>query len=61
MFTAIDVNLFSRSFAVELRLLAAILYMAAAVMLFIGLVYNPDNKTLATMTAELNERHAVKG
>ena len=59
-FTAIDVNLLSWEFAVELRTLVAILYMVAGVMMFIGLglVYNLDKKTLAKMTDELNARHA---
>ncbi len=63
VFTAIDVSLFSWDFAVELRTLVAVLYMVAGVMMFIGLglVYNLDKKTLATMTAELAARHgAVK-
>ncbi|MBR4080364.1 MAG: hypothetical protein IKK21_01090, partial [Clostridia bacterium] len=58
VFTSIDVNLLSWEFAVELRMLVAILYMVAGVMMFIGLglVYNLDKKTLATMTEELNQR-----
>ena len=62
VFTAIDVNLFTWDFAVELRTLVAILYMVAGVMMFIGLglVYNLDKKTLNKMTAELNERHVAK-
>ena len=62
VFTAIDVNLLSWDFAVELRTLVAILYMVAGVMMFIGLglVYNLDKKTLTVMTDELAARHAVK-
>jgi GPH family glycoside/pentoside/hexuronide:cation symporter len=54
-FTEIDVNLLSWDFAVELRTLVAILYLVAAVMMFIGLglVYNLDKKTLAQMNADL--------
>ncbi len=64
VFTAIDVNLLPWEFAVELRTLVAVLYMVAGVMMFVGLglVYNLDKKTLAKMTAELNDRReAVKG
>jgi len=63
VFTSIDVNLLSWDFALELRALIAILYMVAGVMMFIGLglVYNLDKKTLATMNAELRARHEVKG
>ena len=44
-----------------LRLLVAILYMVAGVMLFVGLglVYNLDKKTLATMNAELEARRGT--
>ena len=62
-FTAIDVTLLSWDFALELRTLVAVLYMVAAVMVFIGLglVYNLDKKTLAKMNEELSARHtAVK-
>jgi len=54
-FTAIDVNLLSWDFAIQLRSLVAILYMVAGVMLFVGLglVYNLDKKTLAKMNTEL--------
>ena len=57
-FTAIDVTLLGWDFAVWCRGLVAILYMVAGVMLFIGLglIYNLDKKTLATMTAELEAR-----
>ena len=61
-FTAIDVNLLSWDFAVELRTLVAILYMVAGVMMYIGLglVYNLDKKSLAVMNDELTARHAAK-
>ncbi len=61
-FTAIDVNLLSWEFALELRTLVAILYMVAAVMMFIGLglVYNLDKKTLEKMNTELAERHTAE-
>ena len=62
VFTAIDVNLLSWDFAVELRTLVAILYMVAGVMMYIGLglVYNLDKKSLAKMNEELAARHAAK-
>ncbi|MBQ8313392.1 MAG: MFS transporter [Clostridia bacterium] len=62
VFTSIDVNLLSWDFALELRTLIAILYMIAGVMMFVGLglVYNLDKKTLATMNAELKARHEAK-
>ena len=62
VFTAIDVNLLSWDFAVELRTLVAVLYMVAGVMMFIGLglVYNLDKKNLAKMNEELAARHAAK-
>ena len=61
VFTTIDVSLLSWDFAVDLRLLVAILYMVAGVMLFVGLglVYNLDKKTLATMNAELEARRGA--
>ena len=61
VFTTIDVSLLSWDFAVDLRLLVAILYMVAGVMLFVGLglVYNLDKKTLATMNAELEARRGT--
>ncbi len=51
----IDVTLLSWDFAVELRYLVAILFLASAVMQFVGLglVYNLDKKTLAKMNADL--------
>ena len=51
----IDVTLLPWSFAVNLRVLVAILFLIAAVMQFIGLglVYNLDKKTLAKMNADL--------
>jgi GPH family glycoside/pentoside/hexuronide:cation symporter len=61
-FTEIDVNLLSWDFAVELRTLVAILYLVAAVMMFIGLglVYNVDKKTLAKMNEDLEVRRAAE-
>ena len=57
----IDVNLLSWDFAVELRTLVAVLFLASAVMQFIGLglVYNLDKKTLEKMNNELAERRAT--
>ena len=54
----IDVTLLSWDFAVELRTLVAILFLASAVLQFIGLglVHNLDKKTLAKMNDELAER-----
>ena len=51
----IDVTKLSWDFAIELRTLVAILFLASAVMQFIGLglVYNLDKKTLAKMNKEL--------
>ena len=51
----INPALLSWEFAVDLRALVAILFLASAVMQFIGLglVYNLDKKTLAKMNAEL--------
>ena len=51
----IDVTELSWEFAVNLRILVAILYLVAAVMQFIGLgiIYNLDKKTLARMNKEL--------
>jgi GPH family glycoside/pentoside/hexuronide:cation symporter len=51
----IDVTKLSWDFAVNLRILVAILYLVAAVMQFIGLgiIYNLDQKTLARMNKEL--------
>ena len=59
VFTAIDVNLLSWDFAVDLRALVAILFLVSGVMLYIGLglVYNLDKKTLDKMNTELAERH----
>ena len=56
----IDVNLLSWDFAVDLRMLVAVLFLLAAVMQFIGLalIYNLDKKTLAKMNDELAERRA---
>ncbi|MBE5815210.1 MAG: MFS transporter [Clostridiales bacterium] len=63
VFTSIDVSLLSWDFAVDLRMLVAVLYMVAGVMLFIGLglVYNLDKKTLATMNSELEARRNAAG
>ena len=60
-FTEIDVTLFSWDFALDIRMLVAILYLVAGVMLFVGLglVYNLDKKTLAKMDAELAARKAA--
>ena len=54
-FNVINVEWLSWDFAVELRMLVAILFLVAAVMLFIGLglVYNLDKKTLLRMNKEL--------
>ena len=56
----IDVTLLSWDFAIELRTLVAILFLASALMQFIGLglVYNLDKKTLAKMNEELEARRA---
>lgn len=57
----IDVNLLSWDVAVNLRTLVAALFLASAVMQFIGLalVYNLDKKTLAKMNEELEVRRAA--
>ncbi len=51
----IDVTLLPWDFAVNLRLLVAVLFFVAAIMQFIGLglVYNLDKKTLAKMNKDL--------
>jgi len=51
----IDVTLLSWDFAVDLRILVAVLFLASALMQFIGLglIYNLDKKTLAKMNADL--------
>jgi len=51
----IDVTKLSWEFAVELRTLVAVLFLASALMQFIGLglIYNLDKKTLARMNADL--------
>jgi hypothetical protein len=51
----INVALLPWEFAVDLRVLVAILFLVSAVMQFIGLglVYNLDKKTLAKMNADL--------
>ena len=58
----IDVNLLSWDVAVNLRTLVAALFLASAVMQFIGLalVYNLDKKTLAKMNEELEVRRAAE-
>ena len=57
----IDVNLLSWDVAVNLRTLVAALFLASAVMQFIGLalVYNLDKKTLAKMNEELEVRRTA--
>ena len=59
-FTAIDVSLLSWEVACDIRMLVAILFLVAGIFQFIGLglVYNLDKKTLATMTKELEERRS---
>ncbi|MBQ8005232.1 MAG: MFS transporter, partial [Clostridia bacterium] len=51
----IDPTLLPWEFAIELRTLVAILFLASAVMQFVGLglIYNLDKKTLAKMNKEL--------
>ncbi len=51
----IDVTKLSWDFAVELRTLVAILFLASAIMQFVGLglIYNLDKKTLAKMNKDL--------
>ena len=58
----IDVNLLSWDVAVNLRTLVAALFLASAVLQFIGLalVYNLDKKTLAKMNEELEARRAAE-
>ena len=58
----IDVTLLSWDVAVNLRTLVAALFLASAVMQFVGLalVYNLDKKTLATMNEELEARRAAE-
>ena len=57
----IDVNLLSWDVAVNLRTLVAALYLASAVMQFVGLalIYNLDKKTLTKMNEELEVRRAA--
>ena len=59
---SIDVTLLSWDVAVNLRTLVAALFLASAVLQFIGLalVYNLDKKTLATMNEELEARRAAE-
>ena len=49
--------------ALNMRYLVAALYLLSAVMQFVGLglIFNLDKKSLATMQAELKARHEVKG
>ena len=58
----IDVTLLSWDVAVNLRTLVAALFLASAVLQFIGLalVYNLDKKTLAKMNEELEVRRAAE-
>ncbi len=60
--TAINVEWLSDEVALNLRVLVAVLFLVAAVMQFIGLalIYNLDKKTLETMNAELEARHAAE-
>ncbi len=62
VFTAIDVNLLSWDFAVQLRTLVAVLFLVSAVMQFVGLglVYNLDKKTLEKMNTELAARKVAE-
>ena len=59
-YTVINVNWLSWEFALDTRLLVAILYLVSGVMLFVGLglIYNLDKKTLEKMNNELAERRA---
>jgi len=61
-FNAINVEWLGWDVAVNLRVLVAVLFVVAAVMQFIGLalIYNLDKKTLETMNAELEARHATE-
>ena len=58
----INVAKLSWEFAIELRTLVAILFLASALMQFVGLglVYNLDKKTLGKMNEELSARRAVE-
>jgi len=49
--------------ALNMRYLVAALYLFSALMQFVGLglIFNLNKKNLATMQAELNARHAMKG
>ena len=60
----IDVTQFiGTQFAIDLRILVAVLFLVSAVMQFIGLglVYNLDKKTLEQMNKELGRETAVEG
>ena len=61
VFTKIDPTLLGWEFAKDLRMLVAILFLVAGVMLFIGLglIYNLDKKTLAKMNAALGHEDKV--
>ena len=58
----IDVTLLSWDVAVKLRILVAALFLASAVLQFIGLglIYNLGKKNLQTMNEELAARRAAK-
>lgn len=58
----IDVTLLSWDVAVKLRVLVAVLFLASALMQFIGLalIYNLDKKTLAKMNKELGRNVEAK-
>ncbi len=60
--TFIHVPYLEWSVAVELRILVAVLYMVAGIMMFVGLglVYNLDKKTLEKMNTELAARHSTE-
>ena len=56
---AINVKWLSDEVAISIRTLVPALFLVAGVFQFVGLglVYNLDKKTLATMNAELEQRH----
>ena len=60
--SAIDVDLLSDGVQLNLRTLIPCLYLAAAILQFVGLavVYNLDKKTLAKMNMELAARRGVE-
>ena len=59
----IDVTLLPWEFAVDLRVLVAVLFLVSAVMQFIGLglIYNLDKKTLEQMNEELGLKNVEAG